>query len=76
MSLMHPLVMHHNGWKTVSLVDDPLEWIEENLAWIFLFLFTGLILNLVLYATLGWAGYSAYKAYNDNYLPTLFLDEV
>ena len=71
-ALFHPLVEHHNGWKTVSLVDEPLVWIEDNLAWMFLFTFVGAMLNVVFLGTLGWAGWSAYKAYNDGYMPSLF----
>ena len=66
------LVVMAGGWKTVSLVDEPLQWIESNLQWIFKAIVLGLIVHLVLLATLGWFGYSYYQAYTFTTIPALF----
>ena len=60
------------GWKTVSLVDEPIAWIETNLQWIFKTLVLGLIIHGILLATLAWFGYSYYSAYQTSTIPSLF----
>ena len=68
--MAHIVVMA--GWKSVSLVDEPLAWIDSNLDWIFKTFATGLLIHLILIATLGWFGYSYYTAYNSTTIPQLF----
>ena len=59
------------GWKTVSLVDDPLQWIDGNMGWLFKAGFMGLVIHALFLGTLAWFGYSYYTAYQYTYIPTI-----